>query len=184
MGTTCMPRAQGGQRGHLIPWNWNYRLLWAATWVLGIDPQASARAAYVPNHWTISPANTHTTLKAFPHFYKYFANTDLLARSSCHRVFGKLEIYDTLSTVSIIHMYLFSISAERTVTSMTKMLYKVRKDDMIWRKTWVQTLKVGHPYQTSIISDESFRYVKSGRKGFWKGTMVTLINPQLQGTVI
>ena len=28
-----------------ILWNWSYRRLWAATWVLGIEPGSSARAA-------------------------------------------------------------------------------------------------------------------------------------------
>ena len=37
-----------------IPWNW--RQLWAAMWVLGIEPRSSGRTASALNHWADSPA--------------------------------------------------------------------------------------------------------------------------------
>ena len=42
--------------GCQIPWNWNYRQLWAATWVLGIEPRSFGRAATALNCWAVSPA--------------------------------------------------------------------------------------------------------------------------------
>jgi hypothetical protein len=38
------------RRGHWILWNWSYRRLWAAMWVLGTKPQSSARPASAPDH--------------------------------------------------------------------------------------------------------------------------------------
>lgn len=32
------------RRGRKKPWNWSYRRLWAAIWVLGIDPGSSGKA--------------------------------------------------------------------------------------------------------------------------------------------
>jgi hypothetical protein len=32
---------------------WIYRQLWAAMWVLGIEPRSFGRAVSAPNHWTI-----------------------------------------------------------------------------------------------------------------------------------
>ena len=43
------------RRGHQIPWNWNYRWLWATMWVLGIKPGGSGRAASALNHWANFP---------------------------------------------------------------------------------------------------------------------------------
>ena len=40
--------------GRWIPRNWSDRWLWAATWVLGVEPGASLRASAL-NHWAISP---------------------------------------------------------------------------------------------------------------------------------
>jgi hypothetical protein len=51
-----MPREIRG--GHQMPWNWSYRWLWAATWVLGTEPKSSAAVASEVNHWAISPALT------------------------------------------------------------------------------------------------------------------------------
>ena len=42
-------------RGHQVPWNWSYRQLWAAMWVLGIEPRPFRRATNTLNCWTISP---------------------------------------------------------------------------------------------------------------------------------
>lgn len=39
---------------HLL--NWSYRQMWAAMWVLGIEPRSSEGAANALNHWDISPA--------------------------------------------------------------------------------------------------------------------------------
>ena len=38
-----------------VSWNWSYRQLWAAMWVLGMEPGPSGRAASALNHWAISP---------------------------------------------------------------------------------------------------------------------------------
>jgi hypothetical protein len=48
----CMPSKI--RRRHRIPWNWNYRWLWAAMWVLGTKPKSSARAGRALNHWAIT----------------------------------------------------------------------------------------------------------------------------------
>lgn len=40
-----------------IPWNWNYRCLWATMWVLGTKPGSSGRSASAPNCWATSPAS-------------------------------------------------------------------------------------------------------------------------------
>ena len=44
-----------------IPWNWSYRQLWVAMWMLGIESRFSGRAACALNYWAISPA----TVKSF-----------------------------------------------------------------------------------------------------------------------
>ena len=44
------------RRGCQIPWNWSYRQLWAASWVLGSEPRSSARAASALLCWAIYPA--------------------------------------------------------------------------------------------------------------------------------
>jgi hypothetical protein len=43
------------QRGHWIPWNWNYKGLWATPWVLGLKPRSSGRAVSALNCSAISP---------------------------------------------------------------------------------------------------------------------------------
>lgn len=42
--------------GCCIPWNWSSRWLWAAIWVLGINPRSSARTVIAFNYWANSPA--------------------------------------------------------------------------------------------------------------------------------
>jgi hypothetical protein len=37
------------RRGHPIPWKWSSKHLWATMWVLGTEPQSSAKAACVPS---------------------------------------------------------------------------------------------------------------------------------------
>jgi hypothetical protein len=37
------------RRGHWIPWNWSYRQLLAALWVLGAKPHFSVRAVNALN---------------------------------------------------------------------------------------------------------------------------------------
>jgi hypothetical protein len=34
-------------------WNWSYRELWAAMWVLGIDPGSSGKSVSARNCWVI-----------------------------------------------------------------------------------------------------------------------------------
>jgi hypothetical protein len=34
-----------------VPWDWSYRALWAAMWVLEIEPRTSGRASSTLNHW-------------------------------------------------------------------------------------------------------------------------------------
>ena len=43
------------RRGLCILWNWSYRQLLAAMWVLGIEPGSSGRAASAPNTGASSP---------------------------------------------------------------------------------------------------------------------------------
>ena len=33
-----------------IPWNWNFRQLLVAMWILGIEPRSSESLASAPNH--------------------------------------------------------------------------------------------------------------------------------------
>lgn len=47
------------RRGHQMTWNYTYGELWAAIWVLGMEPRFSGRAARPLNHSTISPATPH-----------------------------------------------------------------------------------------------------------------------------
>lgn len=44
-------------RGHHITWNWSYRCLWVATWLLGLEPRSSAKTANGFNHRAISPVS-------------------------------------------------------------------------------------------------------------------------------
>ena len=41
--------------GHQILWNWSYRQLWVAMWVLGIEPGSFGRTDSATNHQVISP---------------------------------------------------------------------------------------------------------------------------------
>jgi hypothetical protein len=54
--TMCIQWSWRSEEGAGSPWNWSYRWLWAAMWVLGIKPRTSARVACVLNHWAFSPA--------------------------------------------------------------------------------------------------------------------------------
>ena len=53
---TMCGSAQGGQRGHWIPWNWSYSGCKHLVWVLGIERQSSAVAVYVLTHGSAFPA--------------------------------------------------------------------------------------------------------------------------------
>lgn len=44
------------RRGYWIPWDWNYRWLWAVMWVLGVGFGSFTKATSALNCWTISPA--------------------------------------------------------------------------------------------------------------------------------
>lgn len=46
---------RGARRERWNSWNRNYRLLWAALWVLGTDPGSSAGGVWAVNYWPISP---------------------------------------------------------------------------------------------------------------------------------
>jgi hypothetical protein len=50
--TICVP---GVRIGCWIPWNWNYRRVWIAIWVLGIESRSSGRAVGALNLWATSP---------------------------------------------------------------------------------------------------------------------------------
>lgn len=58
--TTCMLMlgVGGGQDRDQIPWDWRYRLQWAAMWVLRLEPMSSGRTASPLDCWAISPALT------------------------------------------------------------------------------------------------------------------------------
>lgn len=47
------------RRGQQNPWNWHYRWLWAAIWVLGTEPRSSGRAAMLLS--VESPPNLRKT---------------------------------------------------------------------------------------------------------------------------
>lgn len=44
-------------RGLWISWNWSYSWLWAAVWMLRIDPRSSVRSEHAFNCWVVSPAS-------------------------------------------------------------------------------------------------------------------------------
>lgn len=44
------------RREHQMLWNWSCRWVWAAMWVLGIEPRSTGRAASALKHWATSPA--------------------------------------------------------------------------------------------------------------------------------
>ena len=56
---TCVPHiclvSLEVKRGCQVPWNWTYRQLCAAIWVLGMEARSSGRAASALNCWVISP---------------------------------------------------------------------------------------------------------------------------------
>ena len=43
------------RKGYQISWNWSYRQVWAAIWVLGIEPKSSRKAGSALNIWDLSP---------------------------------------------------------------------------------------------------------------------------------
>lgn len=43
-------------RGHQIPWHWSYGQLWAAMWALVITHRSFVRTESVLSHWAIYPA--------------------------------------------------------------------------------------------------------------------------------
>lgn len=61
------------------PWNWSYRTLWAAMWMLGIKPEYSGRAAGTLNCQAVSPApEMSSSLSAVAHGHlnsTYFHHT-------------------------------------------------------------------------------------------------------------
>lgn len=56
--TACMRMlgVGGGQDRDQIPWDWSYRLQWAAMWVLRLEPMSSGRIASPLDRWAFSPA--------------------------------------------------------------------------------------------------------------------------------
>ena len=59
----CFLTACISVKGYRIPWNWSYRQLWAAMWMLGIEPWSSGRAASALSCWAISPARLHLQIQ-------------------------------------------------------------------------------------------------------------------------
>lgn len=43
------------RRGHWLPWNWSYRLLWISLWVSGTEPRSSPKAANAALSHSSSP---------------------------------------------------------------------------------------------------------------------------------
>lgn len=54
--TTCLQVPSEARRGHCIPWNWSYRQLERAMWVVGFKPRDSERATGALNRAAIYPA--------------------------------------------------------------------------------------------------------------------------------
>lgn len=50
------------RRGCFFPWNWSYRHLEAAFWMLGTEPRSSLRVARALTHWTITAAPSYRFL--------------------------------------------------------------------------------------------------------------------------
>ena len=57
-------------RGHWSLWNWSYTQLWAAMWLLEIEPGSSRRVASALNHWAISPTPWDFFLFSFSFYLK------------------------------------------------------------------------------------------------------------------
>ena len=53
--TRCEPDTHRGQKKALDPLKLELGWLWATTWLQGIEPMCSSRAANTVNHWAISP---------------------------------------------------------------------------------------------------------------------------------
>ena len=50
-GCKCFCVLKEARRRHQVPWNWSYRALWGAMWVLWTEPGSSGKPLC---HWTIS----------------------------------------------------------------------------------------------------------------------------------
>lgn len=86
----CIPHvcsAWRGQKRALVRslWDWNYRWLWAAMRVLGIEPRSLEEQPVTLNCWTISPAQRRcfenlVTFKKIPHpFFHQLLGSVLLS---------------------------------------------------------------------------------------------------------
>lgn len=60
---TCS--AYRGQKRVLFPWNWSYRWLWAAVWVLGTEPEYTGRTASALNSWAFCRSSMCSELHLF-----------------------------------------------------------------------------------------------------------------------
>jgi hypothetical protein len=58
----CLCTMRVPRKGSQVAWNGSYRWLWAAMWVLGIEPGSSAGTF---NHWAISSAQWITLLSLY-----------------------------------------------------------------------------------------------------------------------
>lgn len=103
----CACGARGGQRKLQTLWNWSYRWLWAALWLLGKEPRFSGRAVRAPNCWTIITLAPHhfpnstsyygmyATTFSFP-FFSFFCETG----SQCILAGLELAMYMRLASNS------------------------------------------------------------------------------------
>jgi len=71
-----------------IPWDWSYRQLWAAMWLLGIEPGSSGGAAL--NHWAISSIPSygicHLHNELFVHMYVFCLRSISLSLAICRKI--------------------------------------------------------------------------------------------------
>lgn len=60
---SCKGSDSGTQKRTLVPLNWSYRWLWAASRVLSMEPGSSGKAPSALNHWAISPVPKYAYCK-------------------------------------------------------------------------------------------------------------------------
>lgn len=84
------------RRGHWLPLDWSYRLLWMAMWMLSIKPESCRRATCALNHWCISPA-----------LYYYFKNS-IYAFVNDYAIYKTLLLSLILDKSFHLLMYCFS----------------------------------------------------------------------------
>lgn len=97
----CLEPAEA-RRGCWMPWNWTCRLLWATMWLLGSEPQTSARTS-VLNH----TESDFQDLDLYSMFYKFIIIKLTPKSSYCHVLVIVIWI-DFFKNLLVFFFFLFS----------------------------------------------------------------------------